>query len=392
MVKKLKRLFYLILGFILYRICSFIPKKNNRWIFGSWFGRSYSDNTKFFFEYINHKHKNIEAIWLTKDKSTIKKVRSLGYNIYHMHSIKGLWYSARANYVFTTSFIQNVLNPLAITKKTKIINLWHGTPLKVLGKDHNRNTETGNMKKNKLENISLKNKIWPTIFPFIERPDDYFMVPSREALKTLSSAFPGNGITKHFISPYPRNDIFSKNEPIENGSIKKIIYMPTWRSHLGSSIDLFSDYGFDTKKMNSFFEKHDFILDLKNSLTSSNRINLIETSDIYDIITDYDLLITDYSSIYFDYLYTNKPIIFTPFDLNDYLANDHKFYYSYDSVTPGPKCNNWTEVMENIDMFISTPEAFLDERKECCHRFNPVKDGSFSELLYEKIMGFNIEK
>lgn len=404
MLNKIRRLGYLVWGFIVYRICAVIPPKKNLWIFGSWEGTAYSDNTKFFYEYINREQKNIKAIWLSKDNQTIKKIRDLNFKAYYTNSPLGIWYSARAEYAFTTSFIQNVLNSFTVTKSTKLVNLWHGTPLKVLGKDHDRITTTGEVKKKKQGPITtLKNRLWPALFPFVERPDDYFLTPSPEAYKTLKSAFPGGGHTKHFICPYPRNDAF-KNSNNQSKEVKKIIYMPTWRQFKGKPIDLFTYYNFDVIKIDEYLNNNDMKLylklhkysrmstNIKAAIEESKNIIHLDTCDIYDTINEYDLLITDYSSIYFDYLYTNNPIIFAPFDIDNYLSTDHRFYYDYETVTPGPKAYNWDEVIKYIDEFKKDRYLYSKEREENQKRFNPFNEGPFSEKLYTMITEGKLEE
>lgn len=404
MLNKIKRLGYLLWGFIVYRICAIIPPKKNLWIFGSWEGTAYSDNTKFFYEYINREQKNIKAIWLSKSNETVKKIRDLNFKAYYTNSPLGIWYSARAEYAFTTSFIQNVLNSFTVTKSTKLVNLWHGTPLKVLGKDHDRITTTGEIKKKKQGPVTtLKNRLWPAIFPFVERPDDYFLTSSPEAYKTLKSAFPGGGHTKHFICPYPRNDAFNKSSD-RNKIIKKIIYMPTWRQFKGKPIDLFTYYNFDVNKIDEYLNKNSMKLylklhkysrmstSIKAAIEKSENIIHLDACDIYDTINEYDLLITDYSSIYFDYLYTNNPIIFAPFDIDNYLSTDHRFYYDYESVTPGPKAYNWDQVIEYIDEFKKDQNLYSKEREENQKRFNPFNEGTFSEKLYIMITEGKLEE
>ena len=74
-----------------------------------------------------------------------------------------------------------------------------------------------------------------------------------------------------------------------------------------------------------------------------------------------DILITDYSSIYFDYLLLDKPILFMPFDFEDYIENNARFYYNYNCVTPGPKCKDWNNVMEHLEKtFVSDGSTYGD--------------------------------
>ena len=57
-----------------------------------------------------------------------------------------------------------------------------------------------------------------------------------------------------------------------------------------------------------------------------------------------DLLITDYSSIFFDFLLLDRPIVFFPYDLEQYLSQDRAMYFDYEIMTPGPKCRTYDEL------------------------------------------------
>jgi CDP-glycerol glycerophosphotransferase (TagB/SpsB family) len=108
--------------------------------------------------------------------------------------------------------------------------------------------------------------------------------------------------------------------------------------------------------------------------------------DIYSVVPDYDILITDYSSIFFDYLLSDNPIIFAPFDYEKYITKDRELYYDYDEVTPGPKCKNWEEVLEWIVKFKENPNLFKKEREEVKNRFHKYHDGKNCERVYEEII------
>ena len=120
-------------------------------------------------------------------------------------------------------------------------------------------------------------------------------------------------------------------------------------------------------------------------ISSSNNIFLLDQDDIYKVLHTFSMLITDYSSIYFDYLLTNNPIIFTPFDKDNYLKKDREFYYSYDKITPGPHALNWKEVMHNIDNFLLNPALFQDERKLMKNKFHYFQDNESSHRVLKAI-------
>ena len=98
-----------------------------------------------------------------------------------------------------------------------------------------------------------------------------------------------------------------------------------------------------------------------------------------------DILITDYSSSYFDYLLLNRPIIFAPFDLDSYLNQERGFYFDYDSHTPGEKALNWDELLSCIENSVNNPDNYKKQRQKLCKEFFEYMDGKdlgriFSEL------------
>ena len=103
-----------------------------------------------------------------------------------------------------------------------------------------------------------------------------------------------------------------------------------------------------------------------------------------------DFLITDYSSIFFDYLLLDKPIIFAPFDQEDYLKNDREFYYNYELVTPGIKAKDWDEVLERVKNLIYCDNyTYNEERAFIKKMFHTFSDGNSSERVFQAIKIFS---
>ena len=84
-------------------VAGIIPKKKNLWLFGAWEGQLYADNAKYMFEYVNMIAKGkIKAVWLTKNKKVLKKVREAGYESCYKWSMRGIWLAFRAGVAFET--------------------------------------------------------------------------------------------------------------------------------------------------------------------------------------------------------------------------------------------------------------------------------------------------
>ncbi len=398
MRKKLKKLIKILKRNIIFLLSHFIKKDENIWVFGAYMGKNYTDNSKYLYEYINA-NTDIQAVWLTKNKKVIKELRELGLPVYSMFSKKGRYYAMRAKVAFYThrSIVNFDLPFYAFTKKTKLVLLWHGIPLKKIGFDDKIFSFKDDEKslKYKVKRI-IKEKVF-TFTNYAHKPD-IVLALSTTSKKLFSQAFRVQD-SKVLITGYPRNDVFFKvNKVVKSKHEKKhAIYMPTFRGK-GDDFDLFMQYDFDIEKFDHFLETEGVRLyiklhpfnnpteDLLRKIMFSDNIRFLNYKAIYEVINDFDILITDYSSIYFDFLLSKKPIIFTPFDKKEYIEGHRELYFEYDEVTPGPKAMNWTEVMTYIHKFNQNPEFFQDERTKISNMFHLYKDGNSSKRVYEVIL------
>ena len=381
-----KKLIIYTLNIPLYLISKFIPKDKNIWIFGAWFGNKYTDNSKYLFEYINENHPEIKAIWLTNDQMTLDLIGSKGYDVYKMYSLKGYYYSLRASFGFVSTGFKDINN---LVFRGKYINLWHGNPLKKIVYDDKL--------VNGIQYHSFPFKVIGFLFPFIGSPEkyDYIIASSKSEANNLSTAF-HKALKNILITGLPRNDVFSKHTKKE---IKKVIYMPTHRNQGELNIKellLMNMDSLDRKlsalQVELYIKLHYYHMSDMN-LEKYTNIFLIKDDeiqqDIYSVINDFDILITDYSSIFFDYLLSGNPIIFAPFDYDQYISKDRELYYDYDEVTPGPKCSDWSEVAAWIEKFKYNPKLYEEERKKVTNKFHKYQDGKSAQRVYDEVHRIN---
>lgn len=378
MLRIIKTIANLIFGDIIYFFSCLIPKNQNVWIFGSWGGEKYSDNSKYLFEYINENHPEIRAIWIVKNREVKKVLQKKNYEVYTKNSLKSVLVSLRAGVCIVTVSVSRDLN-LYFGPNTKIVQLWHGTPLKKILLD--------------ARPPSMKLKLLKILFPFLKEDISILIASSEEIRENLATAF-DIGLEKIKVTGYPRNDgLFFKEEMKSNNS-KKGVYLPTFRN----------EYDFNIFKNNFNFEiventlqrldTHLYLqlhpLDnpstkFKRLLLSSEFIHIIEFDDIYSNLKDFDFLITDYSSIFFDFLLLERPIIFAPFDLEIYLEKERDLYYDYNSITPGPKAKDWNELLYLIEESIDNPEKYSKDILRTKKMFNKYDDGKSSQRVFNEI-------
>lgn len=374
-----------------------ILKDANSWVFGSMYGNSYNDNSKYLFEYIS-RIPGQKAIWLTRNKKVHDTINELGYRAYYFYSIKGIYCSLIAKYVVISYSYDDVsIFSYLLPWNSKVINLFHGTPLKLLRKDS--------------EKLSSK-LLRIAIYKYMGKKYDVVLSTSEISNEKLNLLF-DIPISQYCITGYPRNDVilnnnveskYLKNITANNDPKKIILYMPTFRKEYinSSNFNLFEKYGFNVNKLSTVLNKNNAIFLIKlhyndyqksskllDSLRNVENIYIINNNDIsddiYPLLSKVDLLITDYSSIYFDFLLLDKPIIFACFDKTKYETKDRGFNFDYDLMTPGPKVYNWSDLCDQISICLEEPSLYKKDRDFVSKMVNKYTDNNNSKRAYQFI-------
>lgn len=361
----------------LYGLSHLMPRNKNTWVFGSTFGKRFADNPKYFYLYVTQHHQDeIKAIWISKDRAIIDMLRKQGYRSYYLYSLLGVWYSLRAKVYFYDNYSKDIC--FTLSGRAVKINMWHGIPLKKIQWDNI--FDKVRHPKSKLEKIR-----WALRRMSDEKPSDYVLTTSQFLKPIFSSAFCTDRV---LICGYPRNDILISdmitevqsaeekslvNTMVQAKETKKIVlYMPTFRDSEKKFFEVIQ-----LKEFHSFLEKENILFCVKLHVKSKLRERFMEiqkgniliidpNADPYPLLKISDVLITDYSSVYFDFLLTSKPIIFFAYDLQDYLRESREMYFDYHQFTPGEKVYNQKEletVLSHIDS-----QQYRQEREKLCNQ------------------------
>lgn len=364
-----------------------LPKDYRIWIFGSWGGTQYNDNSKYLFRYVNQHCPDVRAVWLTRSKETLSIIRLEGYECYLMYSLHGIAATIRARIAILSRAKAEDLPIYISPYSTNIVQLWHGTPLKKLGRDKKSCTTND---KSRIA-TSLRKLVRRLLLPQSNNNYSVFIASSNEVGALLESAY------GHWMKPgaikitgYPRND--SLHGKLSTDITKRGIYVPTFRDWDRSGEKLFNSYGFDANKLDDTLGKVHVKLDMKlhpetvlpehvsDAFNKSKNISFVEYSDIYEHLGEYDFIITDYSSIYFDYLVLDRPIIFAPFDHDQYVSG-RGLYFKYNDVTPGIKAYSWNDVLEAIENVVNGCDDYKEQREKINIRFNTYRDANSCQRL-----------
>lgn len=333
-------------------------------IFETFNGRSFSDSPKYLYlEMLNNKdYKDYKFIWAFNDPESktnlFKELVNERTTIVKTNTNSYLKSYAKAKYWIVNS----KLNERLIKKKGQICcQCWHGTPLKRLGFDILK--EKGNALNTVKE---IKEKYYNDAKVY-----DYMLSPSKFCSEALTSAFALKSLNKENIiveKGYPRNDFLFKYTEDDVLKIKKsigidtdkkiILYAPTWRdnqhtSGVGYTYKLGIDFDTLKKKIGDkyiiLFRAHYFIA---NSFDFDKYKGFVyNVSNIDDVNLIYvisDILITDYSSVFFDFANLKRPMLFYMYDKEEYQNNLRDFYFSL-SYLPGPIVKEEKDLIKEIN-------------------------------------------
>lgn len=255
-----------------------------------------------------------------------------------MHSSQYVKCLATCKYLINNSTFPSYF----IKKQGQIYyNSWHGTPLKTLGRSiASAPNEIGNTQRNFFMADYL---LYPNTFTFEHMKEDYM----------LDTHFKG----KYILSGYPRNGAFydeTKKEQIkeslEIGDKEIICYMPTWRGTLDSKNNqeqyitimfyLYQiDKALDDNKI-MYVNLHNYVSSIIDFKVFKHIKPFDSSYETYEFLSIADCLVTDYSSVFFDFANTGKKIVLFAYDKEEYLR-DRGMYLSMDAL-PFP-------IVENVD-------------------------------------------
>lgn len=370
------------------------PKYDNLLVFSGQFGQKFSDNSKYLFQnFVKHYSDEFQIVWITCNKSligTINPNQSKDFQVIYQYSLAGIITLLRAKVIFYVMGRRDI--PFfAFSRKTTIIQLWHGIPIKKIG--------TGADGDN-----------WLSLVTRILNLSSYTYWICSSAIDRNATALcvrlPIDGVV---ITGLPRNDYLIEHKNVPSSELlarfpflqkKIILYAPTWRDNTIVRFFPFDD--FSLEDINAFLEANDAYLLLRGHWTddiyarngkleydSATEGRVVAAThdmfeDVQELLPFVDILISDYSSIWVDFLLLDRPLIFVPYDLEEY-EKERGLLYNYHQITPGPKVSTNKEFIEAMQEYILNPEKDSEKRRYIKKIFHEYDDGLSYQRIYELI-------
>jgi CDP-glycerol glycerophosphotransferase len=364
------------------RALAALPADPGRVVYNSFQGR-YSDNPRAIYEELARRTPGVRHVWTARE-------RTLGaFPDGTRPVVQGTWRHAveveRARYVVANvEMREHLLRRRGVT----FLQTWHGTPLKRIGYD-NRYV------------VAHPDGFARDVREYTRW--DYLISPNAFTTGILSDAFRGFGGEILEVG-YPRNDVLNHPDRdavrrrvraelgIEDGRTA-VLYAPTWRDDAvhernSEGFGLALDVGEFARRLGEdhvLLTRLHFLVAAQLGKQGPCVRDVSDHEDIRELYLAADVLVTDYSSVMFDFAITGKPMLFYVYDLEFYRDELRGFYFDFEPEAPGPLCRTTDDVLSSLERLDGVRYAYGERYARFRRRYTPLDDGAAARRVVDRV-------
>ena len=379
-------------------LAKLLPKKPRLVVFGASNGRLYADNSRHLYEWILINRPDLQPVWLTKSKSVLQGLKQQQKPVALYSSWVGIKYLAQSQVgVFTNSLRDLAFDPFWVPDSIRLVALRHGKSVKRVRFARLEDTLSDSEIEERLRESNLIDQVIST--------SEFTSDIQEECLQV--------GRHKHVVTGYPRNDMLldPSQEAKKNWETylddlrpsKVVLYGPSWR-HGREPTRFFPFTDFNPDQLIAFLQERNILLLLRPHLNDLRQypelhaflINLSKTSvyvrlasqDVYAdvnlLLPFVDVLISDYSALYHDFLLLDRPLMFFPYDYEEF-ARQNGFLYDYFEYLPGPAIYTLEQFFAHLDCLSRGEDPYLLKRRILRDKIHYYQDAKSCQRVAELI-------
>ncbi|MBR6329149.1 MAG: CDP-glycerol glycerophosphotransferase family protein [Lachnospiraceae bacterium] len=383
-----------------YGLAHLWPRDKRLWLFGSTFGKRFTDNPRYLYLWLTaRKETGIRCVWMSRNKEVVDFLSSKGLEACHTKSLKGALLALRAGVYIYDNYSKDINFPLS--GGALKVNLWHGVGNKRINHD------------NLHDKVRHPKNLWErwTTFPrrmSDEKPSDYVLCTSEEMGRYFAKAFksaPGHVICEG----YPRCDALfdtgkellgvmtaseeklrAKIESLSSKGKRIVAYLPTFRASEKEFLHVMDMEAFDAylgEKNYVFVVKPHPKSVIKEAFKGEEYKNIMVVNsdvDVYTYLGAADMLVTDYSSVYTDYMLLDRPVVAFCYDSDKYETESRDYFIDQRQYMPELVAVSMKELEECMDAAFEKDEC-RQARLVSRARMFDKPDGNSCERVYKRI-------
>lgn len=382
----MKELIIKMISYFTLFISGFLKQDDKIILVGAKQGHWYMDNSKYIYEWLLINRGDLQVVWSTKNKVILKKLKKLNKPVISPYSLKGIILIAKARVALYTNSVDDIaVNNYGLPKRVSLISLRHGRSVKRIRFARKNHKIDAYEKKQRIFEMNLIN----------------YAISTSEFVSDMQEECLLIGREKHIVTGYPRNDqlynVDKIRESLWNDFIGEneydfiVLYAPSWR-HKRNPTSFFPFDDYSTKELVDFLKNNKILLllrphvnDLKYSETkeflnsivkASRNVKLCthyEIEDVNQVLYYTDILMSDYSAIYHDFLLLDRPLIFLPYDFDDFEKNNG-FLYNYYENLPGFCVLSFSNLLSALTDVIMGVDIYKEKRRLLATKIHKFKD------------------
>ena len=354
-------------------------------VIGAMNGLWYGDNAKHLFEHVVALG-GVNIVWVTRSMDIYRRLRLRDYPVVYLYSIKGYITTLKAHKGFYTDSLYDLfIHPVLYNSQIQLVALRHGRSVKRVRFARKSHKIT--------EDESEQRRIETNLIRYAISTSEMVSDMQEECLLI--------GREKHVVTGYPRNDsllaptdemLTKWNSFLHGKSYSKIIlYGPSWR-HGRDATKFFPFEDFSTSELSRFLIAENILLLIRPHVTEMfsesmehmkevsskipNNVRIINHktyNDVNEFLPFIDILISDYSALYHDFLLLDRPILFVPYDYEDFSIKNG-FLYDYFYNLPGPSIDSMQVLIGEIRLILSGLDNYSEQRERLKDKIHQYTD------------------
>lgn len=376
-----------------------IPKKRNLVLFIGCHQREFVDNIKYLFLHACRlKEERAKVYFVTQNTEVLHELNENGLPAILFPTWKSFWFLLRAKIAVVGFGTWFHLFRYYMLFRSRTVQLWHGIGFKKIEGDHYFDKKKGKqLSKKILYNLLGKTPFYDLVISTSEFYTTHVFSKAMKCRRIYEAGYPRNDLfyqskDDKLVSLYTDTKTISLVKQARRNSHKIIFFAPTFRE---AKTQLPMSEVLDFKRMLNFckennaifvFKIHPYAIPVTNVVTNDYIFCYNYRKDVNPLLPLVDILVTDYSSIYTDFLLLNRPILFFPYDYETYTACERGIQFEYNYITPGPKCYSYEELQSELARHIIYGEdKYQKNREEIRNLAFTYKDGKASERIWDFI-------